>query len=455
LSGSNTLSAAKPVSADIREAIRRGPIGTFQLAALAVCVGLNMLDGFDVLVMSYTASGVTAEWTLSGGQLGLLLSAGLVGMAAGSLFVAPLADRLGRRTIILTSLWIVSLGMLLSGFSRSFLALGALRVMTGIGIGGILASATVMVAEYSSERWRNTASCIYTAGYSLGATAGGAVAALLIARYGWRSAFQFGAVMSLALLPFVYRGLPESVDFLITRRPVDALPRLNALLSRMNRAAVFALPVTGSPGGWPKSVVARRLFAAPLARSTICVWIAFFFLMAGYYFVFGWTPRLLTASGLTVQQGITSGVLLSLGGILGTVLFAFIARVVDIQRLTCVALLVAGALMPLFVIASTHLPFALVTGVILGGVVNSAMAGFYALTPPLYPPEVRTTAMGWAIGIGRFGAILSPIATGALVDAGWHAMRLYVVFGSVFFVAMLVLAAVSPRGRSRQVACLG
>jgi benzoate transport len=452
VNGTPSLGAHHPAGADIRDLIRSSPIGAFQFAALAVCVGLNMLDGFDVLVMSFAASGVSSEWKLSGRELGLLLSAGLVGMAAGALFVAPLADRLGRRTIILASLWIVSLGMLLSGFAGGFRVLGVLRVMTGIGIGGILASATVLVAEYSSDRWRNTASCLYTAGYPLGATAGGAVAAVLIAHYGWRSAFLFGAVASLTMLPFVYRGLPESVDFLITRRPADALLRLNVLMSRMNRALLSALPATAAADGPTASVTMRRLFEAALARYTLCVWIAFFFMMAGYYFVFGWTPRLLTASGLTAQQGVTSGVMLSLGGILGTVLFAFTARLVDVRRLSCAALLAASALMLLFALTTSHLTFALITGVLLGGVVNGAMAGFYALTPPLYPAGVRTTGMGWAIGIGRFGAILSPIAAGALVDAGWQPMHLYVVFSSAFFVAMLALAIISPWGRARQVA---
>ena len=440
---------------DLRRLISHGRMGAFQFAALAVCVGLNMLDGFDVLVMSFTASGVSAEWKLSGRELGLLISAGLVGMAAGSLFLAPRADRFGRRTIVLASVVIVSIGMLLSGFSRSVLMLGVLRVITGIGIGGILACATVLVAEYSSERWVSTASCIYTAGYSLGATAGGAVAALLIARYGWRSAFQFGALTSVLMLPMVYWGLPESLAFLISRRPPDALSRLNRLLARMHVAPVAALPERGPLETGAAGPAMRRLLAAPFARPTVLIWIAFFFMMAGYYFVFGWTPRLLTASGLTAQQGITGGVLLSLGGIVGTVLFAFIAGVLEIRRLTCACLLAASALMALFAFTTTHLALALITGVVLGGLANGAMAGFYAVTPTLYQPDVRTTGMGWAIGIGRFGAIASPIATGVLVDHGWRPMQLYLAFTSLFLIALMALAGISTPGagwiRVRQV----
>lgn len=423
----------------IRELIAKGRIAPFQLAAIAVCVGLNMLDGYDVLVMSFTASGVSADWHLSGERLGWLLSAGLVGMAGGSLFLAPTADRWGRRPLVLSCVAMVSLGMLLSTFSRSFPELAVLRLLTGIGIGGILASATVLVAEYSPDRLRSTASCLYTAGYSLGATTGGAIAAGLIAHYGWRYAFGLGAGVSLAMLPAVYWGLPESLDFLLTRRSVRTLTQLKALLRRLKVEEVTVLLVSDfDAASEPPSV--RRLFAAPFARSTALIWIAFFAVMAAYYFVFGWTPRLLATSGLTAQQGITGGVLLSFGGIIGTVLFAFLAGVVEIRRLTCLCLFAAAVLVGLFAFVLTKLSLALIIGILLGGTATSAMAGLYAITPVLYAPSVRTTGMGWAIGVGRFGAILAPVLTGALVDHGWQPTQLYLAFMTPFVISLLALA---------------
>lgn len=436
------------MTADIRDLVAKNPMSARQIIAVSVCVGLNMLDGFDVLVMSFTAAGVSAEWRLNGAQLGLLLSAGLVGMAVGSLVLAPRADRFGRRTVVIASVLIVSLGMLLSGMARSHAQLALLRAFTGLGIGGILASATVLVAEYSSDKWRNTASYLYTSGYSIGATAGGAIAALLIGRFGWRAAFDFGGIVSLAMLPIAYFGLPESLDFLVTRRPPDALRKLNRLLTAMRHAAIEALPATGPP----QRVSIGRLFAAPLARSTALVWIAFFFMMGGYYFVFSWTPKLLTGGGMSAQQGIASGVLLSLGGIAGTVLFAFIARVVEVRRLVAFCLVAAAALMGVFAMSTHRVSLALLTGVALGGMSTSAMAGFYALTPVLYRPDLRTTGMGWGIGIGRFGAILAPLATGMLVDRGWQAAQLYWVFGGTFLVAALALAAIVPAVRQPGVA---
>jgi MFS family permease len=360
------------------------------------------------------------------------------------MFLAPRADRFGRRNIVMASVLIVSLGMLLYGFSHSFVQLGILRAVTGVGIGGILANATVLVAEYSSDRWRSTASYLYSSGYSIGASLGGAVAAVLIARFGWRTAFELGATASIIMLPVTCWGLPESLEFLITRQPPQALGKLNRLLTKMRQATITALPQRASVLVLPSTASIRRLLSPPLARSTILLWIAFFFTMGGYYFVFSWTPKLLTAGGLTVQQGISSGVLLSLGGIAGTIGFAFIARMIESRRLASRCLLASAVLMGLFAIAETNMPVALIVGVALGGMSTSAMAGFYALTPTLYDASLRSSGMGWGIGIGRIGAILAPLATGVLVDRGWHSVQLFCLFSSTFLLAGVALAAMVP-----------
>jgi MFS transporter, AAHS family, vanillate permease len=434
--------------ADIRELVADGRMTAHQITAILVCVGLNMLDGFDVLVMSFTAPGVSLTWNLTGSQVGVLLSAGLVGMALGSLFLAPRADRFGRRAIVMTSVFIVSVGMLVSAVAQNYWQLAALRALTGIGIGGILASATVLVNEYSSTKWRNTASYLYTSGYSIGGTVGGAIAALLISRSGWRAAFAFGGIVSFAMLPISFWRLPESLDFLITRQPRGALPKLNQLLTRMHRPTVEALPPIEAQHGIAARASLSQLFSPELVRSTCLIWTAFFFMMGGYYFVFGWTPKLLASNGLTAQQGITSGVLLSLGGIFGTVIFAFIARVLEPRWLIAFCLLVSCALMGVFATTTHDVSIGLITGVALGGMSTSAMAGFYALTPALYGPHLRTTGMGWGIGIGRLGAILAPMATGALVDHGWHALELYWLFAGTFLIAALALAAMVPARRA-------
>jgi benzoate transport len=412
----------------------------FQARAIALCVVLNMLDGYDVLVMAFTASDVAREWKLSGAGLGVLLSAGLFGMAGGSLFVAPWADRFGRRAITLLCLAVITLGMLLSAAAQAPAQLTALRVLTGLGIGGILASLNVITAEYSPARWRSTAISLQVTGYPIGATVGGSVAALLIARYGWRSAFLFGAVCSALMIPVVVKSLPESLDFLIARRPHGALARLNALLRRMGHAPVEELP---EPPAQERAVAnpVSRLLAGDYVSSTLPIWGAFFLLMFSFYFITSWTPRLLVAAGLSTTQGITGGVLLNLGGIAGGSLFGYLATWQPLKRLAGAYLVATAAGMLLFGLFAADLraafPIALAIGVFLFG----SMVGLYAAAPLLYPAAIRATGMGWAIGIGRIGAILAPLSAGLLVDAGWGTSALYFAFAAPLAVAALLVRA--------------
>lgn len=427
------------VGEPLQDYIGKGPITSFQLVAITVCVGLNMLDGFDVLAMSFAASGVKANWHLLDSQLGALLSAGLVGMGVGSLTLGPCADRWGRRTVILFSVALAGLGMLGSGFARSYAELLVLRVMTGFGVGGTIMSVAVVVSEYAPNRWRGTALAVYATGYSIGATIGGALAAYAIPRYGWRSAFAIGATMSLLLLPLAWRWAPESLDFLLTRRPPSALPRINALLEALQRPHIAALPEPAAVADTIGHASIRSQLALLLTPSTVLVWIAFFCTMAGFYFIVSWTPRLLNAAGLSASQGMTGGVLLNLGGIAGCALFAIAAARVDTQRLLLGTLIGSALAIVAFGATMTRLDIALWTALLLGIIANAAMAGLYAIGPPLYPTSVRTTGMGWAIGIGRFGAILAPLASGTLLDRGWAPAQLYFFFSAPFAVAAVAI----------------
>jgi benzoate transport len=436
-------------SDNIQQRVAHGPLTSFQLAAIAVCIGLNMLDGFDILAMSFSASGVKAAWGLQNSQLGALLSAGLVGMALGSLFLAPCADRWGRRRIILLAGVIAGLGMLLSTAARGFADLLALRALTGIGIGGTIASVAVVVSEYAPDRWRSTALAAYATGYPVGATIGGALTAVAIPRYGWRSAFAIGGAMSLALLLVAWRRLPESLDFLITRRPPEALRRLNALLERMGSPALSVLPEPAAAPGLGDGGSVRLL----LTGRTLLLWLTFFCAMAGFYFMVSWTPRLLNAAGLTAAQGLTGGVLLNLGGIAGCGGFAVAAARADAHRLLLGSLVASALLIAAFGVVVHRLDLALWTALLLGVLSNAAMSGLYAVGPPLYPTAVRATGMGSAVGIGRLGAILAPLASGALLDHGWAPAQLYYLFSGPFVIAAIAMLIIG-RAPSRLTAAL-
>lgn len=429
----------------LRDRLDQAPMTPFQWQAVAVCTMLIMIDGFDVLVMAFTASSVSAEWALSGKQLGLLFSAGLFGMAGGSLFLAPVADRIGRQRITLLCLLIVTAGMLASAAAQTHWQLALLRGMTGIGIGGMLASVGVIAAEYASARWRSSCVALQATGYPIGATLGGLAAAWLLTHYGWRSVFVFGGVISALMIPVVLWRLPESVDFLIACRPKGALAKLNRLLARMAQPQLAQLPAAAQASAIKGNTVAA-LFRGALAAKTVMIWAGFFLLMFSFYFSLSWTPKLLVAAGLSAQQGVTGGVLLNLGGIVGGSLFGALALRLRLAWLTTASLVVAAVFTAAFALTSASLGLAFGVAFFLGLFLFASMAGLYGLVPATYPPAVRVTGMGWAIGIGRAGAILSPMTAGVLLDGGWQPLALYYLFAlPLAGAALLVLACGSGR----------
>jgi len=436
------------VNNSVQQLVAKGPwaaqerLGGFQLAAIAVCVGLNMLDGFDVLAMSFSATGVKAAWALPDVRLGWLLSAGLIGMAAGSLALAPCADYFGRRRTILIAATVAALGMLGSVAARDFTDLLVLRAITGIGIGATIASAAVVVSEYAPDRWRAAALAAYSTGYPVGATLGGYLTTLAIPTYGWRSAFAIGGIMSLAMVLIALWRLPESLDFLVTRRPPRALPRLNALLTRMHQPTLSALPERAGESAGQGGRVPLELL---LSGRTLLAWLMFFCTMAAFYFSVSWTPRLLNAAGASATLGLAAGVLFNLGGIAGCGGFALAAARFDAHRLQLLSLIASALLIAAFGMVVHHVEVALWTALLLGLITNAAMSGLYAVGPPLYPAAVRATGMGWAVGIGRFGAILAPILSGALLDAGWAPAQLYFLFSLPFLVAAVAMLGIGLR----------
>jgi benzoate transport len=432
---------------EIKDVINKRPMTTFQVAAVAICVLLNMLDGFDVLVVAFTASEISREWSLNATQMGALLSAGLVGMSAGSIVVAPLADVWGRRAVVLASLGLVTLGMLISALASSMYELAALRVVTGLGIGGMLASLTVITSEYSSDKHRNLCVSLYSTGYPIGAVLGGSLAAFLIAQQGWRAVYACGGLISLVMIPIVLARMPESLDFLLARRTPHSLTKVNRLLRGLGHPELRELPALVRASAQPAGL--GQLFKAQLGVQTLLIWTAFFLHMLCFYFVVSWTPKLLVSAGLSTAQGISGGVVLSLGGIVGGVALAFASSRWRLSSVTGGFMLLAGLAMVLFGLFASTLDAALPLAFGVGFFIYGAMMGIYALTPQLYPALLRATGMGFAIGVGRVGGILSPILAGVLLDTGFRPERVFFVFAAPL---LLALSAVLSLGRAHQAA---
>ena len=417
--------------------LKQGPMRPVQMLAVTICVIINMLDGFDVLVMSFTAPVIADEWGLEPQSIGVLLSSGLFGMAAGSLFIAPLADRIGRRNIILICLVIISLGMVASSLTNSVSQLAITRVLTGLGIGGMLASITTITAEYSSEKRQGFAISLVQSGYPIGATIGGTIAAFLIVAYGWRSVFIFGALCSAAMIPIVYRFLPESMEYLLERKPENALEKINALRQRLGEPSLDSLPDAQARSEQKGSVLS--LVASPLRAATLLMWSAFFMVMLSFYFVLSWTPTLLADAGLRVEEGISGAVLMNIGGIVGGTSLGYLTAKFSAHRLTGFYMVMCAMFMVLFGLLEVSLSIMLMVGFVIGFFVFGSMIGLYSIAPDIYSTSIRNTGMGWAIGIGRLGAIIGPSAAGFLLSRGWSGADCFIAFSIPLLIAMVAI----------------
>ncbi|BAC17446.1 transporter, major facilitator family protein [Corynebacterium efficiens YS-314] len=427
---------------DIRKTIDTTPMSGFQWYIVGLATFLNALDGYDVLAMAFTANAVSEEFGLNGSQLGLLLSAGLVGMALGSLILGPFADKLGRRRILIVSLLINLAGLALSATAGSSTELAIWRVVTGIGIGGILATVTVITSEYSNNKNRGMAVSIYTAGYGLGATLGGLLAARLIPEFGWRSVFLAGAAATLVSVILVVVSIPESVDYLRVKRPAGAEEKALQIARRIGKPDTIGLG-TVNPADSAQAKLSD-LLSGPFKVTTLKLWAAFFFIMFGFYFANSWTPKLLVESGMTENQGIIGGLALTLGGTFGSLIYGVITTRFN-SRHTLMVFTVLSALTLVVFITTTSIPMlAFGSGVLVGMLINGCVAGLYTVTPASYPSALRTTGVGWGIGVGRFGAIFAPITVGALLDAGWTPPYLYGAVAVVVVLAAVALIGIRP-----------
>lgn len=418
---------------DLRQAILNGQMGTYQWLVVVLAVLLNMLDGFDVLAVAFTAKSIQGELQLNGTQIGTLMSAGLLGMALGSLLLAPLADKFGRRPLLIVSTALSATGMLMTYYAYSAQSIAIWRVVTGLGVGGILPCTNVIVSEYANRKWRGLAIAIYASGFGIGAMIGGISAVSLQDAYGWRAVFAAGAVLTAVALAMLIIWLPESVDFLMTKRVHNAAQRLKTIAQKIGKNGEWH---TAPAADAPKVTLPWFTLLSPKYRyTTLLIWLAFVATMFSFYFVSSWTPALLEQAGMAKEKSQTVGMAISLGGAFGSLLFGFL---VSRWRVTVVLItftVLSAVSILLFVASSAALVPALIFAVLVGSLMNGCITGLYTINPTLYAADFRSSGAGTAIGIGRIGSIVSPIVAGILLDAGWQKNDLYMATAFVILIA--------------------
>ncbi len=416
-----------------------------QVATVGLCFLLNMLDGADLLVMSFIAPVLSDEWGVAPENLGIIFSASLAGMAGGCLFIAPLADRFGRRPLILAALALVAVSMLASSRVDNVAALVVTRLFVGLGVGTIGVTMTAMAAEFAPARHQNFAVGFVQAGWPLGSIITAFVTVAVLPEFGWRGVFMMVGGLSLALLLVALLAMPESIDFLLRRQPARALERANRLKARLGRSGLAALPPRPAPGG---KVGVLRLFDDGRSRSGILLWVA---VTLGYfvlYFVINWIPELTTRAGLPIDQAIYAGATYNFGAFVGTSAMGWLAVRFDLPRVIAVFFFLSAAAMLVFGNLSMPLALTLLSALAVGITVQGGFNGFWALAARFYPTELRSTGIGWALGVGRIGAVLGPIVGGYLVAADLPIGTIFAIYAVPAILAGLIVLAVKLPGAS-------
>jgi MFS transporter, AAHS family, 4-hydroxybenzoate transporter len=423
-------------SFDIEQLMEGSRLSALHWRVLILCAVAAFLDGYDVAVMASATPSIAQAWRINPGELRWIVTAAVIGIAASALLVSPLGDYFGRRAVLLTSFAVVGVSTLLGSTARSPDELFLWRLLTGIGLGASLPNALAMGAEYAPVKSRTALVALLACGISLGSATSGLVAPPILEMGGWRALFVTGGCVALiAWLPLF--ALPESLRFLAARGSDPQ--KTGRLLERLNPDHKYA---PGTLYTLPEKTSGRLsvsyLLTPRLAPATVLLWLVFFLNLGLLYLMSTWLSTLLNEGGLPLSQALRIAAMFQIGGVVGGFALAWLMqRWGPFLVLAVSYTLTAGALG----ILGTHItnPALLVALILVtGNGINGGQVALNAVSATLYPTAARATGVGWALGVGRFGAIVGPLAAGTLMAAG-------IDLGHLFWLAIIptLICAVS------------
>lgn len=435
---------AQEATINVTQVIDGGRFGGFQWAVAIWCGVLVTLDGFDNGVIGFVAPLIGPQWGVSMPAFGPVFGAGLFGLMIGALASGPLADHFGRKLVVLASTLIFSLFALGTALVHSIDQLYVMRFITGLGVGGLMPNSIALTAEYAPRRIRATVVAIMFLGFPLGAGGGGFVGAQLIPSFGWQSLFVLGGLLPLILLPIAIFMLPESIRFLVThgKRSNHVAALLNRLTnsSAYNGAENFVIAEEKKLTGFTVQYLLRH----GRATNTILLWITFFCNLLVIYFLNSWLPSILRDSGVPIPDALRLTGAVSWGGIVSTLLLGPVVDRFSAPRV--VTLLYLGAAVFVFAIglSGNNILLLAVTISLCGACVIGGQSFINVMSAVIYPTAIRSTGVGWALGIGRVGAIIGPVLGGFLLGAHFTPENLF-FFSAV--PALIAAAAMYVLGR--------
>jgi MFS transporter, AAHS family, 4-hydroxybenzoate transporter len=425
---------------DIAQRIDRSRVGAFQWTIFVLCGLCLFMDGFDTQAIAYVGPTLSREWRIPAASLGGVFSAAPFGVLIGSLVFSMIADKIGRRPVLIGVTLYYAVFTLLTAQASSVTQLLIIRFVAGVGLGGIMPNAVSLVGEYSPRRARVTVMMVVGNCFSAGAALGGFLAAQLIQSYGWRAVFYFGGTIPLVVAAAMLFALPESLQFLAVRE--RRRNKIGPWLRRIDPSAVitestrYVAPEQAHSEGVPWI----HLFREGRALGTVMIWIVNFMNLLNLYFLTLWLPTVVNDIGYSAPVAVRVGATFQLAGVIGAFLQGWC-----VHRLGFVPVLAVGfALASLNIALIGHpgigLGLLLVVVSIAGLGVVGGQSGVNAFSATFYPTDLRATGVGAGLGVGRVGAIVGPYLAGQLLAMHWSHQQLFLASAIPALISAVVMA---------------
>jgi benzoate transport len=425
----------------VTEVIDNGRISRQQVLVVVLCMFFNMLDGFDIIAMAVVAGEVSREMMLPADKVGWIFSFALAGMVAGAMLLAPISDIVGRRKVIVVSIIVVGVSILLTANATTLTEFIALRFISGLGAGVMLASQATLAAEYSPEKYRSLSVTFVTSGYALGAMLTSVAAGLILPDYGWRGMFWFGGATTLVMGMVAWLLIPESLKYLLERRPSDALLRINKILTKLNRDSLLQMPDIEARQQKQSAgmvQVMSQLLAREHRKVTLTLWTTFFLAFSALYFLLSWIPMLIEESGFSAADAREAFFLFNLGGVIGVWILGILSTRWKLTNIVFTLMFSASVFMVIFAAMPGDIDLLLTLIFIIGLLQQGGFTGLYAAAAKAYPTSMRSTGIGWSIGLGRLGAVAGPAVAGYLIAGGLDMAANFYIFAVPLAVSAII-----------------
>ncbi len=430
---------------DVQAFIDEQRFSRFHIQLFVLCFLVIALDGMDTGAMGYIAPSLIKDWNLSRAALGPVLSATLIGIGIGAVVVSPIADRIGRKGVLIGSVFAFGAFSMAAAFSQSLEMLAALRLLTGIGLGAAVPNIVTLMAEYAPTRIRGTVVNSMLVGFAAGNALGGLLTAWLIPRFGWHGVLIVGGVMPVVLAVVLVPLLPESVKFLVANRRPDkeALGILNRLVPNA-RLGDVVLVCEEAPGHGRKSPISE-LFRDRYAAGTSLIWVCYFMCMVILYLVNSWLPTLFTTSGYSLHESTVTSSLFHVGGCAGILLAGFLTDRFPPTRVVAAYFLAVAVIVLMIGQSGSHAGLTTMI-VIMGMAVSGASASMSPLAAHYYPTTSRVTGVAWMLGMGRFGGVAGTMGGALLLELGWALGAIFSLLAIPAVISAVCLLLLGRRG---------